>query len=148
MKLLMKVKPRRRSTKLILKAKPYPNGTIRKHGGRTMVKRDGGWLPASEGKSNVENEQSRKPDTKMKRTIKGDSGMYNCLKQIGLGKGKCLDDLVGKDRSIYNGLTKAGLITWNHLSGEEYIPELTESGKKALNGAKALEYKYRRQAKR
>jgi hypothetical protein len=136
------------------KAKPYPDGTVRKHGGRSMVKKDGGWVPATEGQPAVDKEKEDKarkgkPNKQGKgkdssRKIPGDKKMFTCLNKVGTGKAPCLDDLKGEDKKTYNGLTKNGLITWTHLGKEEYVAELTENGRRALNDATAMQAKQKR----
>lgn len=137
------------------KAKPYPNGTVRKHSGRTMIKKDGGWVPASAGEASQTEDKkadkSRKPVKAVggtpKNTIQGSPEMFTALVKVGGGKAPYLDDLNGKARGIYNSMTKAGLIRWVHLAEEEYRPELTDAGRKALDTGQALTIKTKRDKK-
>jgi len=127
----------------VSKSRSYPEGTIRKHGGRTMIKKDGGWVPASEGDVRVNTEDKKNSRNKIspKNVITGSPAMLTALVNVGGGKAPFLDDLSGKQRKLYNSMTKAGLIKWVHVAEEEYRPELTESGQKAMAGGQALKKK-------
>lgn len=134
---------------VIHKSKSYPDGTIRKHGGRTMVKKDGGWVPAAEGKPSQVEETDNKSRKKQKgkvepEVVSGSPEMLECLEKVGNGEGVLLDDLDGDERKLYNNMTRSKLVSWVHMAKEEYRPELTEAGKKALADGKAMLAKHSR----
>ncbi len=148
----------KKSVRLVValnKGQSYPEGTIRKHGGRTMVKKDGGWVPAAEGKASETKEEkdrrkSRKTSQKkdVLNRMEGSPQLLDGLNRVANGDGPLLDDLDGDDRKLFNAMTRAKLVTWVHMAQEEYRPELTDSGKKALADGLATSRKHERAAKK
>lgn len=131
------------------KAKPYPDGTIRTHGGKKVMKKDGGWVPVSEGKTLSEKKDEKKPSkNKNINTIKGSKDMFKALDKVASGKDVFLDDLDGAEKKTFNQLTKAGLVKWEHLAKDEYRAVLTEQGKKAHSVGKAMSHKINRENKK
>ena len=132
-------------SRMVLKAKPYPEGTIRIHGGQKKKKIAGGWIPVSEGKTQLDEKPKKKKKGKTKnKPIVGNKEMYGALKQVTTKQSILLDDVKGDRKQIFNTLTKNGLVKWVHIGADEYRAILTDSGKKAFNGATALQAKKKR----
>lgn len=135
-----------RKLKQMEKAKPYPDGTIRSHGGRKMKKVEGGWVPVTEGKTESERgeDKSRHKAEKKPMVVKGSPEVLQALKKVDRGTRVFLDDLKGKDKKTFNSLTKNGLVKWTHFADEEYVCELTEAGKNAVAKGIVTERKAKR----
>jgi hypothetical protein len=134
------------------KAKPYPDGTIRSHGGKKYKKREGGWLPVKEGMTASEREESEK-DSKSKKIkinkIEGTEDLFRALEKVASAKSPIyMDDVTGADKKLFNALTKDGLLTWTHVAGEEYKAELTDSGTKSYAAGHAYFNKTERERKK
>jgi hypothetical protein len=138
---------------IFMKAKPYPDGTIRSHGLKKFKKTDGGWIPVKEGmteseraKAEADAQRSKKGKAEIKK-IKGTKPIYEALHRIATAKEPFyLDDMKGKSKNIFNVLTKESLITWTHVAADEYKAELTESGKKAHDAGHAYFSKVKRES--
>lgn len=130
-----KAKPHMKSM-LVMKAKPYPEGTIRKHGGVTKKKVGKKWVIVKKGKkAKVENGQK----------INGTKEMFTALKNLSGGEHLFLDDLQGAEKKLYNSLTKDGLVKWRHVGSDMYKAELTDAGKKAADQGEGLTSRKKRE---
>jgi len=136
---------------LFIKAKPYPDGTVRSHGKGKYRKMDGGWIPVKEGmtaseRAEAEKQGAGKGKIRKIRKINGTKEYYKILDTVANSSTPIyMDDVAGKSKSIYNALTKEGLLTWTHVAHDEYKCELTEAGKKSYESGNAYFRKTKRE---
>ena len=144
--------------RLFIKARPYPEGTVRSWSGKKFTKKDGHWEPVGADTSR-NNARDRKGDNKPQRregdkgkeetrTIQGSKEMFTELKKLENAGRVFLDDLTGTRKKIYNMLTKEGLVKWSDVGNGEYKAVITVPGMKALDGGHATKaQKKRKKAK-
>jgi len=137
---------------LFIKARPYPDGTVRSHGGKKYRKNEGGWIPLKDGMSAKEREEAEK-DSKSKKIkinkIEGTKDLFDALAKVASAKAPIyMDDVDGADKKLFNALTKDGLLTWTHVAGDEYKAELTDAGTKSYAAGHAYFSKTERERKK
>lgn len=110
------------------KGKPFPEGTVRTHGGQKVKKVQGGWVPVTGDKKGASDSKSGK--TKKPKPVPGSSGLLEALQKVADGERIFLDDLRGDEAKTMNTLTKEGMIKWEPFAEGEYVATLTEAGEK------------------
>jgi hypothetical protein len=118
---------------LFIKSKPFPEGTIRKHGDIKVRKENGGWVPLKNGKSQKEELEESKNKKKIEiNKVSGSKELFEGLKKVSESR-LYIDTIDPEDKPVLNKLTKERLITWVHVGENDYKAELTDAGKKALD---------------
>ncbi len=125
---------------VFLKARPYPEGTVRSWHGKKYIKKNGHWDPVTD--DTFRNSASSKK--KQTRTVKGTPEMLTELKRLESGKRIFIDDLSGTRKKVFNTLTKEGLVSWIPAGDGEYKAKLTAAGEKALDRAHGAEARKKR----
>lgn len=152
--------------RLFIKARPYPEGTVRSWSGKKFIKKDTHWEPVevnTSRKNAQESQQRRKGDKTPKRregdkgkeetrVIQGSKEMFTELKKIENGGRVFLDDLTGTRKKIFNMLTKEGLVKWVEIMSladkGEYKAVITVPGMTALDGGHATKARLKRKGKK
>jgi len=128
------------------KAKPYPEGTVRNWKGGKYQKKGGVWLPISEGKVVEKKKDGDKKNVVVKK-LDGSKEILGVMKKVRTKK-IYMDDVDGKDKKIFNTLTKEGIISWKHVGSNEFVCCLTDKGKIELDHAEAVQRKVTREKER
>jgi hypothetical protein len=126
---------------IMSKAKKLPEGTIREHGGKKVVKKNGKWVPAkgqSAAKADSKAEKGKQDveeggDIDSNERLPGGITLGQALQAIqdsaeDFTQGDAEDDEI----AIFEALEERGLVEWD----EDDHPMLTEEGRAALKGAK------------